>query len=191
VDILEGNAAIKDVQITHSKLAKLSLISAPATMTMSEIPTLRFPALIRQLTEMADYVLVDTCSGLDVGFKMAVDSCERFLLVTTGDDAAVRVASRAAYRIGKEKRGAMIINRVNPHMVKTRNARTLDEIMNITGLPLLGMIPEDEMVPAASHAEIPLVFSGGDGAAAAVLRITRRLLGESVPLKRMKQWKVD
>ncbi|MDR1735394.1 MAG: P-loop NTPase [Oscillospiraceae bacterium] len=175
----------------HPDLPGLSLISAPLTRRVSELDTRAFAPLIRALSARADFVLVDCCAGLEDGFFMSVNACERAVIVSTADASSLRVAARCAQLTGKEKRPRLIVNRVNPKLIVGRNAPEIDDIMDATGLPLLGLVPEDEMVSAAANRGVPLTLAGGTGAAAAILRIARRLLGEDVPIGRMKRWQVN
>ena len=54
--------------------------------------------------------------------------------------------------------------------------------MDGIGLPLLGIIPEDERVVLAAAANLPLILYTDRGAALGCLHIARRLQGRKVPL---------
>ena len=190
-DILRGTIAPEAALIGHPTIPGLELITAPLTGTISEIHTERFRYLIRALTHRADFVLVDAAAGLDAGFRMVADACRHAVVVATTDTSSLRVASRAASLLGPDKPAMLVINRVIPKLVQGGHAANIDDAMDETGLPLLGLVPEDEMVPSTAFVDIPLVLSGGNGASGAMLRIARRLTGENIPLKRLKQWKVD
>ena len=60
---------------------------------------------------------------------------------------------------------------------------TVDDIMDQSGLPLLGLVPEDENVILAAAFHQPLLGYRKKGAAAACLRIAKRIQGRSVPVK--------
>ena len=53
------------------------------------------------------------------------------------------------------------------------------------GLPLLGIVPEDEAVPLAAAAGAPLALYTGKGASLACLHMARRLLGIRQPFVRL------
>ena len=57
---------------------------------------------------------------------------------------------------------------------------------NRPGLPLLGVVPDDPAVTLATAAGVPLVLSTYKGAAPAYLNIAKRLLGQRVPLLRIR-----
>ena len=57
---------------------------------------------------------------------------------------------------------------------------TVDDMMDQTGLPLLGLVPEDPAVVLSAAAGKALILNSSGGAAEACLRISRRLRGEPV-----------
>ena len=59
-------------------------------------------------------------------------------------------------------------------------------MMDAVGLPLLGVVPEDEKVILSANQEIPLMLAGRGDAAIACLNIARRLTGQRVPLMRIR-----
>lgn len=189
-DALRNPGAPDAAIAVHPQLPGLRLISAPLTRRFSELDTEAFRPLIRTLCEQADYVLVDCCAGLEAGFHMATGACERAVVVSTAELSSLRVAARAASLLETPACAALIVNRVNPKLIRAKYAPNIDDMMDVTGLPLLGLIPEDEMIPAAAHKAIAPVLAGGTGAASALLRIARRVIGESVPLGRMRRWQV-
>lgn len=54
------------------------------------------------------------------------------------------------------------------------------------GLPLLGVVPEDAAVTISAASGVPLVLTTYKGAAPAYLNISKRLLGQRVPLLRIR-----
>ena len=75
----------------------------------------------------------------------------------------------------------LVVNRVNEKMFSTMSI-TVDDVMDDAGLPLLGIVPEDQNVTLAAAFGKPLIQYTRRGAARACKAIARRLLGKSVPL---------
>ena len=59
---------------------------------------------------------------------------------------------------------------------------TVDDIMDESGLPLLGIVPEDPDVTLSAAFRKPLLTRSKKGAAAACLRIAKRIQGLPVPI---------
>ena len=75
----------------------------------------------------------------------------------------------------------LIVNRVNKKLVTAMHL-TVDDVMDRTGLPLLGLVPEDANVTLAAASSKPLLYQTKRGAAAACRRIARRIEGSVVPI---------
>ena len=78
-----------------------------------------------------------------------------------------------------------MVNRVQPKLLKKLQT-TIDDAMDTAGLPLIGVVPEDQAVPLAAGKGQPLILYSKKGAAIAYLNITKRLLGQYVPVMRIR-----
>ena len=54
------------------------------------------------------------------------------------------------------------------------------------GLPLLGVVPEDDALPLCMNRGVPILLADGQSAATAYRNIAKRLQGERVPLLRIR-----
>ena len=61
-----------------------------------------------------------------------------------------------------------------------------DDIMDNAGLPLLGVVPEDDELPLCLHLGIPILLGSRQNAAGAYRNIASRLQGNRVPLLRIR-----
>ena len=105
------------------------------------------------------------------------------VLITTPDDLAVRDAERTA-GILQEKGVShpwLIVNRLRNDLVISGEMPAAKGIADILDLPLLGEIPEDETVYRAQLRH-GTVADYDCEARNALVRIARRLRGESVPM---------
>jgi len=76
---------------------------------------------------------------------------------------------------------------VRPHQIVAGEAANIDEVMDMVGLPLLGLVPEDETVIACANHASPLIMQGRTNAGQCILDIAKRITGQSVPLpKKLK-----
>ncbi|MDR1693303.1 MAG: P-loop NTPase [Oscillospiraceae bacterium] len=191
-DVLLGRAALKDALVSRPDIPKLQLLAAPAHTPASAIDRTAFSALIATLAESNDFVLVDCTAGLDTGFALAAGACTGAIVVTTPNQMALRDSARCAERLADHEPAKLIVNRVQPRLVRLRHAFNIDEAMDTVGLPLLGIVPEDEMVSAAQNHNIPLVLAGRKGAGSALCNIAERMMGRECPIpRRLREWKVE
>lgn len=167
----------------HPQFPMLRFLTAPMNCTADAVDPDDFGKLLDQAREKFDYVLLDAPAGIEAGFRLAACHADRIIAVTGADPASVRDAGRAGQLLRSMGKNnvRIIVNRIDPKMVKAMRL-TVDDIMDRTGLPLLGIVPEDpDMVLAAAFKQ-PLLGFTKKGAAAACRRIARRLQGYSVPV---------
>jgi len=134
--------------------------------------------------ESFDFVFLDCPAGLGEGFGSAIGSADRALVVATPDITSIRDASRAASVIAQSEKIPvhLVINRMRPAFVKKGYFENVDNIMDEIGLPLIGIVPEDEKVMVCAGCRRSLFKEKKAVSADALNRISRRLCGENVAL---------
>ena len=160
----------------HPDFPGLFFLTAP--MDSRQIDPNAFSRMLREARQSYQYIFLDAPAGIDQGFQLAARFCDRVILVTGPDPAAVRDAGRTAdvlELMGKDN-VRLIVNRINKDMVKAMKL-TVDDVMDRAGLPLLGIVPEDPNVVLAAAFGKPLLKQTKKGAAAACRRIAKRLQG--------------
>lgn len=182
LDIAHGGYCLEQAT-RHDLFPSLYFLTAPVGCTADEIDDSGFSGLLQQAAERFDYVFLDAPAGVDVGFRLAARFASRMVLVTGSDPASIRDAERTGVLLelmGKEN-VRLVVNRIQRKMFSAMGI-TVDDIMDQTGLPLLGVIPEDVNVVFAAADGEPLLAYTNKGAAAACRRIAKRLQGRSVPI---------
>ena len=145
----------------------------------------RFREVVDEARECFDFVLMDSPAGLGAGFQLAMSAADRAIVVSNLDPSALRDAQRSVAELQKLTQLHLVMNRVQPKLM--RKLRTsIDNAMDVAGLPLLGVVPEDEAVTMSAAAGVPLVLTTYKGAAPAYLNISKRILGQRVPLLRIR-----
>ena len=168
----------------HPVYPGISFLTAPMNCPVDQVDPEAFAKLLETARNRFSYVLLDAPAGIDAGFRLAAQFADRVILVTGADPAAIRDASRAADVLEGMGKGnvRMIVNRISPRMIAAMGV-TVDDLMDQSGLPLLGVVPEDENVILAAAFRQPLLGYGKKGAAAACKRIAKRIRGACVPVK--------
>ena len=168
----------------HPDYPELFFLTAPVNCPAEDINVDDFGKMLEKARTKFSYVLMDAPAGIDAGFRLAAQFADRIILVTGADPAAIRDASRAAdvLELMGKRNIRMVVNRVYPKMIAAMGV-TVDDIMDQSGLPLLGIVPEDENVILAAAFRKPLLRYRKKGAAAACTRIAKRIQGLPVPVK--------
>ena len=182
-DVIAGRCALARAVAPHPAIPGLYLLTAP--MTLPEEEGNGFRALLDQVRERYDFVLVDAPAGLGPGFRMAVNGADRAIVVAVSDPASVRDAQRVVSELGEIRPVHLVMNRVRGRLLR-RLGSNIDVAMDAVGLPLLGLVPEDVRVLLAAGEGKALCQVSQKGAARAYDNIARRLAGEDVPLMRIR-----
>ena len=184
-DVLEGRCSLKRAAVPHPVIKNLYLLTAPLTLSPG-ISEERMKAFLRTAREQYDYILMDSPAGMGEGFRLAVCGADRGIVVSTTDTSALRDAQRVVSLLSRQLPSIhLVVNRVQPKLLR-RLHTTIDDAMDAAGLPLLGVVPEDEQVMLSANQGKPIILASRKGAAVAYLNIARRLLGERVPLMRIR-----
>ena len=184
-DVLEGRCSLKRAAVPHPVIKNLYLLTAPLTLSPG-ISEERMKAFLRTAREQYDYILMDSPAGMGEGFRLAVCGADRGIVVSTTDTSALRDAQRVVSLLSRQLPSIHLgVNRVQPKLLR-RLHTTIDDAMDAAGLPLLGVVPEDEQVMLSANQGKPIILASRKGAAVAYLNIARRLMGERVPLMHIR-----
>lgn len=183
VDVIEGRCRLKQAMIKDKKLPNLYLIPAAQTRDKNAVSASDMNRLAKDLRSECDFVLIDSPAGIERGFKNAIAPADRVLVVTNPEVSAVRDADRVIGILEAEDKGpgALIINRLNPAMVKRQEMLSADDVLDLLAVELIGIVPEDEGVLIGSNRGAPVATDPKSKAGQAFRNIARRLKGEEVP----------
>lgn len=139
-------------------------------------------ALIEELKQEFDYILLDCPAGIEQGFKNAIAGADRALVVTTPEVSAIRDADRiiGLLEANEVKKIDLIVNRLRMDMVKRGDMMNVNDVCDILAVKLIGAVPDDEHIVISTNQGEPLV--GSDCLAGkAYENICHRIMGEEVP----------
>lgn len=184
-DAAQGRCPLESAVVEHPKLPGLYLLTAPirgCTVTEAQMT-----ALLEKIRQQFDYCLLDAPAGLESGFRLAACGADRCIVVTTTDASSLRNAQHTVMQLNRFPDGGLhlVVNRVRRKMLR-RLHTTIDDAIDKAGLPLLGVVPEDDALSLCQNQGIPLLLSSSQGAAMAYRNIAARIQGQRVPLMRMK-----
>lgn len=188
VDVIEGNCRLKQALIRDKRYEELYLLPSAQTRDKTCISPEQMKKLCEDLEEEFDYILLDCPAGIEQGFKNAIAGARKAIVVTTPEVSAIRDADRIIGLLeANDMRDniSLIINRVRVDMVKRGEMMSVQDVVDILAVDLLGVIPDDEQVVISTNQGEPLA---GDSSQAgqAFLNISRRLTGEDVPFLELK-----
>lgn len=187
VDVVEGNCRMKQALIKDKRYSNLYLLPTAQTRDKTAVNPEQMKKLIDELRTEFDYILLDCPAGIEQGFKNAIAAADRALIVTTPEVSAIRDADRiiGLLEANDIHRINLIVNRLRMDMVKRGDMMSIEDVIDILAIDLIGAVPDDEHIVIATNQGEPLA---GDSSLAgtAYMNICRRILGEEVPLMNLE-----
>lgn len=185
VDAIEGRCRLRQAMIRDKRLTELYLIPAAQTRDKSAVSPSDMIRLCDELRPEFDWILIDSPAGIERGFRNAIAPADIVLVVTNPEVSAVRDADRIIGLVEAEEKGParLIINRVNPEMIKRGDMLSSADVLDLLAIELIGLVPEDENVIIGTNRGQPIALDGKTKAGKSFQNIARRLIGETVPFE--------
>ena len=184
IDVIEGRCRVSQALIKDKRCPNLVLLPAAQIRDKNDVNTDQMKELIFSLKESFDYILIDCPAGIEQGFKNAIAAADEAIVVTTPEVSATRDADRiiGLLEAAGIKSPRIVVNRLRIDMVKEKNMLSVEDILDILAVKLLGVVPDDETVVISTNKGEPLVYKGDSLAAKAFKNIASRIEGVEVPL---------
>ncbi len=181
-DVLFGRATLKEAATPHPDVPGLSFLAAPLGIPEEEITVEAFSAFAEEAKGMFDICILDCPAGIGNGFSHAASVADRAIVVATPDQTSLRDAQMTRFALMEQgvEEIHLAVNRISRFV----SALSLDEIIDRTGIALIGAVPEDRVVIASANKGELVVNKPRSRAAKAYANIAQRLTGVSVPLLR-------
>jgi len=184
VDVVEGSCRVKQALIKDKRFEGLYLLPAAQTRDKTAVNPEQMINLCNELKEEFEYIIVDCPAGIEQGFKNAIAGADRAIVVTTPEVSAVRDADRiiGLLEANELRNPKLLVNRVRMDMVRRGDMMTIDDIVDILAIDLIGVVPDDEKIVISTNRGEPAVNDSKSVAGLAYKNITRRIIGENVPI---------
>ena len=184
IDVIEERCRISQALIKDKRCPNLVLLPAAQIRDKNDVNADQMKELISSLKDSFDYILIDCPAGIEQGFKNAIAAANEAIVVTTPEVSATRDADRiiGLLEAAGIKNPRLVINRLRIDMVKDKNMLSVEDILDMLAVKLLGVVPDDENVVISTNKGEPLVYKGDSLAAKAFKNIASRIEGVEVPL---------
>ena len=186
-DVALDRCPLEAAVVAHPSIPNLYLLTAPVRMRRPAVTEEDFQRMLQKIRQQFDFCLLDAPAGLGRGFQLATCAADRCVVVTTADASSLRDAQHTVMELDRFPSGALhlVVNRVRKKLLRQLHA-TIDDAIDKAGLPLLGVVPEDDALPLCMNRGVPILLADGQSAATAYRNIAKRLQGERVPLLRIR-----
>lgn len=192
VNVIHGEAQLHQALIRDKRVEGLAILAASQTRDKDALDIEGVERVLDELAKEFDYIVCDSPAGIEKGAHLAMYFADEALVVTNPEVSSVRDSDRILGLLSSKTRAAEQGRRVREHLVVTRYSPkrvgkgemlSLDDIGDILGIPLLGVVPESQSVLAASNAGTPVILEQASDAALAYTDAVARFMGEEKPLR--------
>src|SRR5579862_3243107 len=188
INVIHGVAKLQQALIRDKRLENLFLLPASQTRDKDALTDDGIDKVIAELRTKFDWIICDSPAGIERGATLAMRNADAAIIVTNPEVSSVRDSDRIIGLLDSKTVKAERGEQVEKHLLITRyhaqraargEMLSIDDVLEILSIPLLGIIPESEEVLRASNVGCPVTVNAALSAPArAYFDATRRLKGE-------------
>ena len=188
VNVLKGEAKLNVALIRDKRIDNLFVLPASQTRDKDALDAEGVGRVLEELKTMGfEYIICDSPAGIEKGAQMAMYFADEAIIVANPEVSSVRDADRVlgllSAKTNHAERGTsikthLLLTRYSPLMVKRGEMLSVTDVLELLGIPLLGVIPESKAVLQSSNKGTPVVLDETTDVAQAYLDVVYRFLGE-------------
>ncbi len=193
-NVMNGEATLQQALIKDKKTPNLYILAASQTRDKEVLTKEGVGKVIEELKkENFDYILCDSPAGIERGALMAMYYADEAIVVTNPEVSSVRDSDRILGILSSKTQRAekgedpikehLVITRYSEQRVATGEMLSIDDIKELLGIKLIGVVNESESVLSASNAGVPVVLDRESDAGVEYQLIVKRFLGKAPDFK--------
>ncbi len=189
VNVIHGECTLKQALIKDKRHDTLFVLAASQTRDKDALTKEGVERVLKELRDEGfDYIVCDSPAGIEKGAYLAMYFADCAVVVVNPEVSSVRDSDRILGLLASKTRRAelgaapvaqhLLLTRYNPARVLNGDMMSIDDVKDILGIEVVGVIPESEGVLAASNAGVPVILDEESNAGKAYEDAVARLLGE-------------
>jgi septum site-determining protein MinD len=194
VNVIHSECTLKQALIKDKRHDNLFVLAASQTRDKEALTKEGVERVLNELRDDGfDYVVCDSPAGIEKGAYLAMYFADRAIVVVNPEVSSVRDSDRILGLLASKTRRAelgaapieqhLLLTRYNPARVVNGDMLSIDDVKDILGIEVVGVVPESEGVLAASNAGVPVILDEESLAGQAYEDAVARLLGEQRPMR--------
>ncbi|HAO34191.1 MAG TPA: septum site-determining protein MinD [Candidatus Competibacter sp.] len=191
INVINNEANLNQALIRDKRVENLYILPASQTRDKDALTKEGVEKILNELKQTFDYIVCDSPAGIERGALMSLYYADEALVVTNPEVSSVRDSDRIlgilASRSQRAEQGDapvkehLVLARYAPDRAYRGDMLTIQDVLEILGIPLLGVIPESQAVLQSSNAGVPVILEEGSDAGAAYADLVDRFLGKDLP----------
>lgn len=192
INVIKHEAKLHQALIRDKRVENLYVLPASQTRDKDALHFGGVGEILDELKSMGfEYIVCDSPAGIEKGAQMAMYYADEAIVVTNPEVSSVRDSDRVLGLLDAKTRRAelnlepvkaqLLLTRYSLPRVRKGEMLSVDDVMELLGIPLVGVIPESKTVLAASNKGVPVILDEISEAAQAYLDVVYRFLGQERP----------
>jgi septum site-determining protein MinD len=193
VNVVHGEANLKQALIKDKRFENLYVLAASQTRDKDALTMEGVEKVLKEIADDGfDFIVCDSPAGIEKGAFLAMYFADRAVVVVNPEVSSVRDSDRILGLLASKTKKAENGERVKEHLLLTRysparvakgDMLSIDDVEEILGLKVIGVIPESPEVLSSSNAGVPVILDEVSQAGMAYEDAVSRILGEEKPLR--------
>ena len=194
VNVVNGESTLKQALIKDKRYDNLYVLAASQTRDKDALNQEGVEKVLEGLSaEGFDYIVCDSPAGIEKGAHLAMYFADQAVVVVNPEVSSVRDSDRIlgllASKTRRAERGGdvvtqhLLLTRYNPTRVAIGEMLSVQDVEEILGISVVGVIPESPNVLTASNNGVPVIVDTESQAGQAYSDTVARILGEDRPLR--------
>ncbi|WP_343182370.1 septum site-determining protein MinD [Buchnera aphidicola] len=201
INVIEGDVSINQAIIKDKYTENLFILPASQTRNKDSLTKEGISALFKELLNMEfEFIICDSPAGIETGAFIAMYFADEAVIIANPEVSSVRDADRILGIIASQSKRAeknslpvkeyLLINRYNPMRVNQGEMLSMEDVIDILRIPLIGVIPEDSSVLKSSNQGKSVILNYSSHAGQAYCDTVDRLLGKQCDFRFLKEEKI-
>ena len=200
VNVIQGDATLNQALIKDKRTENLYILPASQTRDKDALTREGVAKVLDDLKAMDfEFIVCDSPAGIETGALMALYFADEAIITTNPEVSSVRDSDRILGILASKSRRAengegpikehLLLTRYNPGRVSRGDMLSMEDVLEILRIKLVGVIPEDQSVLRASNQGEPVILDINADAGKAYADTVERLLGEERPFRFIEEEK--
>ena len=194
VNVINGEANLHQALIKDKRVEGLYVLAASQTKDKDALTEEGVKKVLDDLkSDGFDFIVCDSPAGIEKGAQLAMHFADEAIVVSNPEVSSVRDSDRMLGLLASKSHRAinnlgtikqhLLVTRYSPTRAEAGEMMSVEDMLEILAVPLLGVIPESHAVLNASNAGQPVIMDLESDAGQAYEDAVARLLGEERPLR--------
>jgi len=197
INVINGEANLQQALVKDKRTPGLYVMPASQTRNKDALTKEGVSKVIDDLrADGFEFIVCDSPAGIEQGAMMALYFADEAIVTTNPEVSSVRDSDRITGMLSSKSYRAehmldpvkvhLLITRYSPERVEMGDMLGIDDIDDLLGIDLLGVIPESQDVLNASNLGEPVILNTECDAGKAYQDAVDRLLGKEKELRFVK-----